>query len=138
MVQLSCTSTNTQTKRNIYKSIGLSNYDKMMIAITTLFILTLKLIFIFDSTSLQTSSAVIIKTTNLRQRQLPSPPELESPPLRNLQSDRAEDALSEVGTSYMCVQYSGLWFLMSYSMIDSQQQPSSLLRFPHRPPTKCR
>ena len=70
----------------------------MMISIasTTLFILTLKLIFIFGSTSLQTSS-VIIKTTNLRQRQLPS----ESPPLRNLQADRAEETLSEVGT--LCV-----------------------------------
>ena len=69
----------------------------MMIASTTLLILTLMLIS--GSTSLQTSSDVIIKTTNLRQRQLPlEPPELESHvSLRNLQSDRAEEALAEVG-----------------------------------------
>ena len=80
-----------------------------MIASATLLIL----IFISGSTSSQTtSSAVIIKTTNLRQRQLATsgdnkvinqpdqrPPELESrTSSRNLQiSDRAEEALAEVG-----------------------------------------
>lgn len=83
-----------------------------MIASATFLMLTLMLIFIC-STSLQTtSSAVIIKTINLRQRQLAissddkvinhpdqRPPELESrTSSRNLQiSDRAEEALGEVG-----------------------------------------
>jgi len=84
-----------------------------MIASATLLILTLMLIFIFGTTSLQTTSSdVIIKTANLRQRQLATssdnkvikwpdhrPPELESrTSSRNLQiSDRAEEALGEVG-----------------------------------------